>query len=51
MEEKILEWEAGSQLRGTASTGSEGSSSLEDNSAVNDELQRLKDQLNNRKEV
>lgn len=51
MEEKILEWEAGSQLRGTTGAGSsDGTSSPADNSAVNDELQRLKDQLNSRNE-
>lgn len=48
MEEKILEWEARTQLRGTT-TGLDSTSTPADNSAVNDELQRLKDQLNGRK--
>lgn len=51
MEEKILEWEAGSELRGASSpTGASAPADVADNSAVNDELKRLKEQLNNRSE-
>ncbi|RCX18137.1 phage shock protein A (PspA) family protein [Fontibacillus phaseoli] len=51
MEEKILEWEAGTQLSGQSYTGSGASSATnpEDNTAVAEELQRMKEQLASRK--
>ncbi|WP_410771099.1 PspA/IM30 family protein [Fontibacillus sp. BL9] len=47
MEEKILEWEAGTQLSGQsyAGSGANSATNSEDNAAVAEELQRMKDQL------
>lgn len=53
MEEKILEWEAGSQLSGrtfSAGKSPQAVGSAED-AAVNDELRRMKEQLESRKSV
>ncbi|MDN4069594.1 PspA/IM30 family protein [Paenibacillus sp. FSL R5-0407] len=52
MEEKILEWEAGTQLSGQSYAGSGATGSqvnATENAAVAEELQRMKDQLASRK--
>lgn len=51
MEEKILEWEARSQVNGSNYSSAPGGPSATTDPAVQEELERLKDQLSSRNQV